>query len=248
MKIFIISKRMYNILGTMVMSVMFLALISILLILFQSINEENNIITEPEIVTELTTELTEEKESTFINEEESTSEIITKSTEIKIEDIYHKIDKEVSAIPYDFFSEKYEWFKEFKSIIDKYPKAIFVTIYDVFTKEELDLLFRVVQAEVGDYDFMSEANVASVILNRHYYHKMDLTSVLLAEHQFATITNGMYLKVEVDEETILACEYVFLFGDTTNGALYFDSTDGNSWASHNREFIFRDSAGHDFYK
>ena len=243
MKIFIISKRMYNILGTMVMSVMFLALISILLPLSQSINEKNNIISKPEIITELTTELAEEKESTFISEEESTS-----STEIKIEDIYHKIDKEVSAIPYDFFLEKYEWFKEYKKIIDKYPKAMFVTIYDVFTKEELDLLFRVVQAEVGDYDFMSEANVASVILNRHYYYKTDLTSILLAEYQFATITNGMYLKVEVDEETILACEYVFLFGDTTNGAMFFDSTNGNSWAAHNREFIFRDSAGHDFYK
>ena len=243
MKIFIISKRMYNILGTMVMSVMFLALISILLPLSQSINEKNNIISKPEIITELTTELAEEKESTFISEEESTS-----STEIKIEDIYHKIDKEVSAIPYDFFLEKYEWFKEYKKIIDKYPKAMFVTIYDVFTKEELDLLFRVVQAEVGDYDFMSEANVASVILNRHYYYKTDLTSRLLAEYQFATITNGMYLKVEVDEETILACEYVFLFGDTTNGAMFFDSTNGNSWAAHNREFIFRDSAGHDFYK
>ena len=185
--------------------------------------------------------------------EETTSIISSMETEnVTTQDItqniYDRLNQEISAIPYDYTTEKREWFITYKNIIDKYPKAMFVTIYDVFPDEELDLLFRVVQAEVGDFDFMSKANVASVIFNRHYHFKTNLSSVLLAENQFSTIDNGRYLEVEIDEDTILACEYLFLFGDTTNGAMYFDSTNGNSWAAHNREFIFRDSAGHDFYK
>lgn len=190
-------------------------------------------------------------ETTLI--EETTSIISSIETENETmqdvtQNIYDRLNQEISGIPYDYTSEKKEWFITYKNIIDKYPKAMFVTIYDVFPDEELELLFRVVQAEVGDFDFISKANVVSVILNRHYHFQTSLSSVLLAEHQFATIDNGRYLEVEIDEDTILACEYVFLFGDTTNGAMYFDSTNGNSWAAHNREFIFRDSAGHDFYK
>lgn len=212
----------------------------------------NNKDIKPEIETDIIIKETE-NETELINEnnDEKYSEennIVVNPTENNIDDLYEQMSKDISQITYDYRYQKKEWFITYKEIINKYPKAMFVTIYDVFTKEELDLLFCVVQAEVGDFDFISKANVVSVILNRHYYFQENLSSVLLAENQFATIANGMYLQVEVDEETILACEYVFLFGDTTNGALYFDSTDGNSWAAHNREFIFRDSAGHDFYK
>lgn len=181
--------------------------------------------------------------------EETTSIIIQPETTQDItQNIYDRLNQEIDGISYDYATEKREWFIAYKNIISKYPRAMFVTIYDVFAKEELDLLFCVVQAEVGDYDFISKCNVVSVIFNRHYFFQTNISSILLATNQFQSITNNRYLKVEVDEETILACEYVFLFGDTTGGAMFFDSTNGNSWAAHNREFIFRDSAGHDFYK
>ena len=165
---------------------------------------------------------------------------------------YNKMLQEINEISIDFGRKKY--IEDYKSIINNYPKEFHKeTIYDVFSEEELELLFRVVQAEVGDYDFDSKTNVASVIFNRYYDKDTTMTEVLTAKNQFSTISNGRYMRVIVDEETILACEYVFLFGDTTNGATYFDSTNGKSWAARetreNRmEHIFKDEAGHDFYK
>ena len=46
----------------------------------------------------------------------------------------------------------------------------------------------------------------------------------------------------------MACDYVYQFGDTTGGALWFDSTRGNSWADRNKEYLFCDNVGHNFYK
>ena len=116
------------------------------------------------------------------------------------------------------------------------------TIYDCFTEQELDLLFRVVQAEIGDYSFDQKVNVANVIFNRIAHERFGETlNEVLVSSQFATISNGRINRVKVDEDTILACEYAFLFADTTNGALFFDS-DG----SLNYEKIANDGA-HNFY-
>ena len=123
------------------------------------------------------------------------------------------------------------------------------TIYDVYTEEELDLLFRVVEAEVTDGDFDSKCNVASVIFNRvEIGWWNDLESTLLADEQFEVIENNRYKIVDVTNSTITACEYVFMNGDTTGGALFFDSTKGNSWAHDNCEFMFSDRVGHWFYR
>ena len=67
-------------------------------------------------------------------------------------------------------------------------------------------------------------------------------SEILIPSQFSTISNGSIHKVAVDETTILACEYVFMFGDTTGGALFFDSN-----GALNYKFVFNDGA-HNFYK
>lgn len=193
---------------------------------------------------------TETTEMVDLSKEEDATETIieTEPQKSEIDILYEQMHREVSEIPYDYTNEKKEWFIAYKEILNNYPKEMYTTIYDIFSEREINLLFRVVQAEVGNYDFISKCNVASVIFNRHYYFQANISSILFANNQFETITNGLYLKVEVDEDTILACEYVFIFGDTTNGAMFFDSTNGNSWAAHNKVFIFRDSAGHDFYR
>ncbi len=142
-----------------------------------------------------------------------------------------------------------QWFIEYKEFINKHPNKKAETIYETFSQTELDLLFKVVQAEVGNYDFSSKVNVANVIFNRVKDEKFeDTLNEILINSQFATISNNAINKVTVDEETILACEYAFIFEDTTNGALFFDSTDGNSWAARNKKWIFKDEAGHNFYK
>lgn len=122
------------------------------------------------------------------------------------------------------------------------------TLYNTYSEKELELLFRVVEAEATDYSIECKSHVASVIFNRLKagWWGGDLTKCIMAKRQFAVITNGRYLKVKVTEETILACEIAFA-GDTAQGALFFDSTKGKSWAHENRKYIFSDDV-HWFYK
>lgn len=142
--------------------------------------------------------------------------------------------------------DKEKWFIAYKNIIEKYSYVLDPpeSIYDYYSDEELDLLFRVVQAEIGDgYSFEQKCNVTSVIFNRIEDNRFP-NSILevLTPDQFATISNGRYKKVEVSETTILACEYVFMIEDTTNGCLFFDSNNALRY-----EFVFNDGA-HNFYK
>lgn len=146
----------------------------------------------------------------------------------------------------ELIQDKKEWFIAYKNIIDEYSYILDPpeTIYDYFTDEELDLFFRVVQAEIGDeYSFEQKCNVASVIFNRleHKRFPNEIKEILIPS-QFATISNGRYKEVEVSETTILACEYVFEVQDTTNGCLFFDSNN-----ALNYDFMFNDGV-HNFYK
>lgn len=139
-----------------------------------------------------------------------------------------------------------DWYMNYRKIINDY--SIYFdppeTIYDYYSEDELDMLFKVVQAEIGDeYSFEQKCNVASVIFNRIYNDKFeDEMLKVLTKDQFATISNGRYKNVKVSDDTILACEYVFLFGDTTNGCLFFDSN-----GLLNYQFEMNDGA-HNFYK
>lgn len=142
-------------------------------------------------------------------------------------------------------TDKKEWFIAYKNIIDEYSYIIDPpeTIYDYFNEEELDLLFHVVQAEVGDeYSFEQKINVCSVIFNRLEHEQFpDTLSEILVYDQFSPISNGRYKEVEVSEDTILACEYAFAIEDTADGCLFFDSNN-----ALNYQFVFNDKA-HNFY-
>lgn len=150
-------------------------------------------------------------------------------------------------------SNIYDWYIEYKKTNDKYSDLIEkdIDIYDVFDEDELYLLFRIVETEVrDDAYFESKVNVANVIFNRleHNNFPNTLTKVLTQNNQFSGYKSGIYKKVSVSDMTILACEYAYIFGDTTNGSLYFDSTKGKSWAAKNREYMFTDEVGYNFYK
>lgn len=156
------------------------------------------------------------------------------------EELEEQMNAEIRNIPN---SSKKEWFMNYKNIVSNYPKELHSsTIYDSLTSEELDLLFRVVQAEIGNYSFEQKCNVVSVIFNRINHKRFPNTIFeVLIPSQFCTIRNGNIHEVTVDETTILACEYVYMFGDTTNGALFFDSN-----GALNYKFVFNDGA-HNFY-
>ena len=122
------------------------------------------------------------------------------------------------------------------------------TIYDVFTENEQEIFFRIVEAEATGLKLSQKINVANVILNRIDSDKFPNTmkEVVFADGQFSPIGDGRYFEVEITKETIKACEKAFEEKDTTKGSLYFDCAK-NSWASNNKEFVFSDKK-HCFYK
>lgn len=187
------------------------------------------------------------------NKSENISVDNVEKEETKVDVIEEKTDLEIAQEEYDaelmrldsMNLSKEEWFKQYKSLTEKYEDILGrpETIYDNFTQQELDLLFKVVQAEIGsEYSFEQKCNVVSVIYNRLKDYRFGNTiNEILVGHQFSTISSGAIYKVTVDEKTILACEYVYQFGDTTSGALFFDSN-----GRLNYKFLFNDGA-HNFY-
>lgn len=163
---------------------------------------------------------------------------------------YKEYEQKISNIQDD---DIYNWYIQYKAINDEYADWVgeYIDIYDVFDEDELWLLFRIVETEVRDEEhFEAKVNVANVIFNRleHNSFPSTLTGVLTQKNQFSGYKSGIYKKVSVSNMTILACEYAYISGDTTGGALYFDSTNGRSWAAKNREYMFTDEIGHNFYK
>lgn len=132
-----------------------------------------------------------------------------------------------------------QWYIEYKEIISEYEYYLNEpnTIYDYYTEKELDLLFKVVQAEAGDEcSFEQKTHVASVILNRLSDARFpDSIFDVLTKDQFQCIADGRYKKVTVSDITILSTEFAFEIMDTTYGCLFFDSNNTLSY-----QFAFND--------
>ena len=182
---------------------------------------------------------------------DTTNEIIKETELSEIEKLNNEVDTAIENMNVEMaeiesIKDKKEWFIAYKEIVDRYSYILDPPegIYDYYTDEELDMFFRVVQAEIGDeYTFEQKCNVASVILNRIEHYKFsDEMLEILTPQQFETVKNGSYKNVKVSEDTILACEYVFMIEDTTDGCLFFDSN-----KALNYEFVFNDGT-HNFYK
>ncbi|MCM1045259.1 MAG: cell wall hydrolase [Candidatus Gastranaerophilales bacterium] len=166
------------------------------------------------------------------------------SINFEIDEAVKEMNQKMTEI--ESVQDKKEWFIAYKNIIDEYLYIIDPpeTIYDYFSAEELDLLFHVVQAEVGDeYSFEQKSNVAEVIFNRLEHERFpDVLPEILTPDQFQPISNGSYKKAEVSEDTILACEYAFQIGTGKEECLFFDSNN-----TLNYEFVWNDGI-HNFYK
>ena len=139
-----------------------------------------------------------------------------------------------------------EWFVAYKDLIAQYviwcePPQ---TIHDVFTEEEINLICRVVETETYQRNFDCKANVASVVLNRYSSGRFGdtITEVVTKPYQFA------YVRTKITEETLLAVEYAFEIGDTTQGALFFNSFKDKRETFCGADYIFSDDAVHHFYK
>ena len=193
-----------------------------------------------------------ETESELENTEVSETEIIkvTKEPETKN---YIEIAKENMRQAIENISsinDKEEWFVSYKDILKTYSDYIEIqTIYDAFSMSEIETLYRIVEAEVTGGDFISKVNVANVVLNRVKNEQFPntISKVVFQEYQFSPVIDGRFYSVEISESTILAIEYAYMFEDTTNGALYFES--GNNFVHMAyADYLFTDNVGHHFYK
>ena len=182
---------------------------------------------------------------------DTTNEIIKETELSETEKLNNEVDTAIENMNVEMaeiesIENRKEWFIAYKEIVDRYSYILDPPegIYDYYTDEELDMFFRVVQAEIGDeYTFEQKCNVASVILNRIEHYKFsDEMLEILTPRQFETVKNGSYKNVKVSEDTILACEYAFEIEDTTGGCLFFDSNN-----TLNYEFVFNDGV-HNYYK
>lgn len=144
----------------------------------------------------------------------------------------------------DNIEDKEEWFLGYKDIMERYGDYTGkpISIYEVYTPDEIYLIQRMVQTEVGNCSFEAKVHVADVVWNRLLDEKWPntITQIITSPNQFA------YGATSISESTKLAVEYSFMFPDETQGALGFHS--GPKSETFGRYgYIFTDDAGHHFY-
>lgn len=107
-------------------------------------------------------------------------------------------DKKAYLGKYKYITERYD------NIIDP-PE----TVYDCFTKEEINIMLKCIETEAHGCPFDAKVNVACVILNRveNDLFPTDPISVITKNHQFA------YGRGDITNDTKLALEYAFMFGN-----------------------------------
>lgn len=148
------------------------------------------------------------------------------------------------------YTDKKAYLTLYKNIIE-YATDQPEDIYSCATKEEIELICSVIEAEAGICDFNGKTSVANVIVNRYMNSDKTWTEILKADGQFSTISNGSYKRVTISDDTRLSLEYAFLFGDDkSKDAMYFRSGgDNDSWhnSSDKLEEVYFDDFHH-FYR
>lgn len=93
----------------------------------------------------------------------------------------------------------------------------------VISDDEYQVLLRIVEAEAPEEDAIGRMLIANVILNRVHAEQFPdtISGVVFQKGQFSPVSDGMYFKRTVSEETIEAVERVLAGEDHSQGALYF---------------------------
>lgn len=125
------------------------------------------------------------------------------------------------------------------------------------SKEDYEVLLKIVEAEAGGEDEEGKLMVANVILNRVENPQFPDTVkevVFQRENgtsQFSPVSDGSYYNVTVSEETKSAVERALCGEDISQGALYFAARkiadpERMKWFDENLELLFS-YGGHEFF-
>jgi len=110
------------------------------------------------------------------------------------------------------------------------------------TKEEETMLLKIGMAERGSCECTEcIALVMRTVLNRMNSGRFgsSIRSVLFAQDQFTPVMDGTYDSAEPNERCYEALEMVIYGWDESQGALYYEWCEGESWHSKNLHLLFQ---------
>lgn len=116
--------------------------------------------------------------------------------------------------------------------------------------EGAELLMKIAMAEAEGESVEGKALVMLVVLNRVWSDEFPDTieEVIFQPRQFSvTEPGGRYYTTEPDEGCREALALVSAGWDGSQGALYFESCENDSWHSRNLEYLFTEG-NHRFYR
>lgn len=111
-----------------------------------------------------------------------------------------------------------------------------------FTEEEKQMLLKIGMAELGSEGCPEcIALVMCTICNRVESGRFgkSIRSVLFAQDQFTPVMDGSYYRAEPNETCYQALEMVLSGWDESQGALYYEFCEGESWHSRNLQLLFQ---------
>lgn len=112
----------------------------------------------------------------------------------------------------------------------------------MLTEEEKTMLLKIGMAELGG-DECTEciALVMCTVLNRVDAKGFgsSVRSVLMAPEQFTPVSDGSYASAEPNQRCYDALEMVIHGWDESQGALYYEFCEGESWHSKNLNLLFQ---------
>lgn len=119
--------------------------------------------------------------------------------------------------------------------------------------EDAQLLMKIAWSEAGNQGIEGQLVIMNVVMNRvadkNFPNTVkDVIYQKLGNHyQFSVIGNGVFQNAEPTNETHLALAELESGKDISQGALYFEASEGKSWHRKNRTFLF-ENYGQRFYK
>ena len=116
--------------------------------------------------------------------------------------------------------------------------------------EDDEFLLKIAMAEAEGESTEGKALVMLVVLNRVWNDNFpdSIEAVIFEKKQFSvTLDGGRYYSTTPNEDCYKALELVKNGWDESQGALYFESCDGENWHSKNLEFLYQ-VGNHRFYK
>ncbi len=141
---------------------------------------------------------------------------------------------------------------------DVLAKTLNKKMIKTLSKDELDILYRIVEAEATGEDIYGKILVANVVLNRVSSKKFPNTveKVVFQKsgntYQFSPTKDGRFWSVKITDETMEAVSRALEGEDYSNGALYFfarklTSNKKASWFDNSLRKVLKYGC-HEFYK